>query len=66
MKDLYLSFALLVVGFATLQMRATRAPYDYRKELLVGDATQEKSLVNAMDKALKAVESSKARPRISK
>ena len=56
MKDLYLAFGLLVVGFATLAMRLTRKPFDYSQQLLV-DSTREDSLSNAMDKALKAQKS---------
>jgi hypothetical protein len=51
MKDLYLAFGLLIAGFVTLQMRATRQPYDYRAELLV-DASEKDSLANAMARAL--------------
>jgi hypothetical protein len=51
MKDLFFVFALLIGAFVTLQMRATKKPFDYKAELMA-DAAQEDSLASAMEKSL--------------
>lgn len=52
MKELYVALGLLLVGFITLEMRATRDPYDYRRALMT-DPTDKESLSHAMEKALR-------------
>ncbi len=51
MRDLILAFGLLFAGVIALNIRATRAPYDYRAELKA-DPAQADSLAAAMEKAL--------------
>ena len=51
MRDLYIAFGLLLAGFFTLELRATRAPYDFREELLA-DSRDQNSLTSALEKAL--------------
>jgi len=50
-KELYIAFALLLFGFVALGIRATRDPFDYKKELLV-DGRKDSSLSNAFEKIL--------------